>query len=482
MDKNIDISDSFRIPRLVIGLWQIADMEKNHEKLDPNQMANYMDSYLNAGFTTFDIADHYGSSEIIAGVFKNKHPENHSIQFMTKWVPKPGPINKEIVKEAIENALQKIDQESLDMIQFHAWIYADPSWLDALFYLKELKEEGLIKNIGLTNFDAHHLRIACASGIPIVSNQISHSLVDRRALGSMGEVCDKYGVSLFAYGTLLGGFLSDRWLGVEEPKIDTLKTWSQMKYIRFIKASGGWQRFQNILETLNPIAKKHQTSIANLASRYILENKNVAALIIGARLGERSHIEEHKKLFNISFDQGDIEIIEKAIAKLENIPGNCGDEYRIPPFLTASGDLSHHLGTISRVFKKVNISQTLSKVYSGTLWESFAGYSRAIKKGNRIIVSGTTATHRERIIGGEDAAAQTHFIIDKLEAAINSLGGSLSDVVRTRIFINEIEDWETVAKAHGSRFKNINPANTLVQAKLVGEGYKVEIEAEAVLD
>ena len=482
MDKNIDISDSLRIPRLVIGLWQIADMEKSHEKLDPNQMANYMDSYLNAGFTTFDIADHYGSSEIIAGVFKNKHPENHSIQFMTKWVPKPGPINKEIVREAIEKALQKIDQESLDMIQFHTWIYADPSWLDSLFYLKELKEEGLIKNIGLTNFDAHHLRIACASGIPIVSNQISHSLVDRRALGSMGEVCDKYGVSLFAYGTLLGGFLSDRWLGVEEPKIDTLKTWSQMKYIRFIKAAGGWQRFQNILETLNPIAKKHQTSIANLASRYILENKNVAALIISARLGERSHIEDHKKLFKISFDQGDIEIIEKAIAKLENIPGNCGDEYRIPPFLTASGDLSHHLGTISRVFEKVNISQTLSQVYSGTLWESFAGYSRAIKKGNRIIVSGTTATHRERIIGGEDVAAQTHFIIDKLEAAINSLGGSLSDVVRTRIFINEIEDWETVAKAHGSRFKNINPANTLVQAKLVGEGYKVEIEAEAILD
>ena len=82
----------------------------------------------------------------------------------------------------------------------------------------------------------------------------------------------------------------------------------------------------------------------------------------------------------------------------------------------------------------------------------------------------------------EDAAAQAHFVIDKIEAAIRSLGGSLKDVIRTRVFVNDIEDWEAVARAHGVRFKNIDPANTLVQAKLVGEGYKVEIEAEAVLD
>ena len=109
-------------------------------------------------------------------------------------------------------------------------------------------------------------------------------------------------------------------------------------------------------------------------------------------------------------------------------------------------------------------------------------YSRAVKKGNRIVVSGTTATHKNKVIGGDDAAAQTHFVIDKIEAAISSLGGSLKDVVRTRIFVNDIKDWELVAKAHGIRFKNIDPANTLVEAKLVGKGYKVEIEAEAILD
>ena len=479
MNKQIKISDTLSIPRLVMGLWQIADMERNDQLLDSKQTASYMDSYVSAGFTTFDMADHYGSSEIIAGICKNNHPEKESIRLMTKWVPKPGAIDKKTVREAVERALERMQQERLDMMQFHAWLYADPSWLDALFYLKELKQEGLIKNIGVTNFDAHHLRIACASGIPIVCNQISHSLIDRRALGNMEEVCEQYGVKLLSYGTLLGGFLSDRWLNKKEPKADSLETWSQMKYMRFIQAAGGWQKFQKLLGILNSIAQKHQTSIANLASCYVLENKNVAAVIIGARLGERSHIKEHQALLDISLDSKDIELIEKEIESLDPIPGNCGDEYRTPPFLTASGDLSHHLESIPEVFKEITVSKSRSQVYSGTVWESFAGYSRAVKKGNRIAVSGTTATHGDKIIGGGDAAAQTHFIIDKLEAAIRSLGGSLSDVIRTRIFVNDIADWKAVAKAHGARFKTIDPASTLVQGKLVGKGYKVEIEAEA---
>jgi len=98
------------------------------------------------------------------------------------------------------------------------------------------------------------------------------------------------------------------------------------------------------------------------------------------------------------------------------------------------------------------------------------------------MVSGTTATHGSKLIGGDDAAAQTHFIIDKIQASITSLGGSLKDIVRTRIFISDVDDWEKVAHAHGERFAKIRPANTMVQAGLIGEGYKVEIEAEAIID
>jgi enamine deaminase RidA (YjgF/YER057c/UK114 family) len=149
--------------------------------------------------------------------------------------------------------------------------------------------------------------------------------------------------------------------------------------------------------------------------------------------------------------------------------------------LTASGDLSHHLEELPKPYPVQDGANGSQLVLSGTSWESLAGYSRAIRKGNRIWVSGTTATHGSRIIGGNDPTAQTHFILDKIEAAITSLGGSLHDVVRTRIFVNDLGDWEAVARAHGQRFGAILPANTLVEAKLVGEGYKVEIEAEAEL-
>ena len=85
------------------------------------------------------------------------------------------------------------------------------------------------------------------------------------------------------------------------------------------------------------------------------------------------------------------------------------------------------------------------------------------------------------MIGGTDPAAQTHFIIDKLEGALQSLGGRLEDVVRTRIYVPHIEEWEPIARAHGERFGHILPANTLVQAELVGSDYLVEIEADAVV-
>jgi enamine deaminase RidA (YjgF/YER057c/UK114 family) len=85
------------------------------------------------------------------------------------------------------------------------------------------------------------------------------------------------------------------------------------------------------------------------------------------------------------------------------------------------------------------------------------------------------------LVGGTDPAAQTHFIIDKIEGAIQSLGGKLEDVVRTRIFVKDISQWEAIARAHGNRFASILPANTMVQAELVGNEYLVEIEADAIV-
>jgi enamine deaminase RidA (YjgF/YER057c/UK114 family) len=120
-------------------------------------------------------------------------------------------------------------------------------------------------------------------------------------------------------------------------------------------------------------------------------------------------------------------------------------------------------------------------VDSGTAWEALAGYARAVRVGDRILVSGTTATGPEGAVAPGDVAAQATFILDKIERAIEALGGRLRDVVRTRVYVRRLEDWEAVARVHGVRFGAVRPANTLVQAGLVGDPYLVEIEAEAVI-
>lgn len=120
-------------------------------------------------------------------------------------------------------------------------------------------------------------------------------------------------------------------------------------------------------------------------------------------------------------------------------------------------------------------------VGSGTRWEDLAGYARAVRVDNRILVSGTTAHGPNGLVGAGDPAAQARFILDKIEAAIRQLGGAMHDVVRTRVYVSDIAYWEAVALVHGEYFTQIRPANTLVQAQLVGPEYLVEIEAEAIV-
>ena len=474
------LSSDLKISRIITGLWQMADIERE-EDIDPKAYSEKIIPYVEAGLTTFDMADHYGSSELIVGEY-NINNSTSDVQLLTKWVPKPGKVDKQSVSDAVQLALDRMKQTSIDLMQYHAWYYPDPSWLDALFYLTELKQEGLIKNIGVTNFDAAHLRVACASGIPIVSNQISHSLIDQRANSSkIIDVCNEYGIKLLAYGVVMGGFLTNKWLNKNEPKPENLKTWSEMKYKRFIDESGGWDAYQNLLNVVNQIAQNNDVSIANICSRYILENPLVAGIIIGARLGENNHIKDNLNILKTKISKEEINLIRDAQKELNPIPGDCGDEYRKPPYLTASGDLSHHFQEIPKIYDSNILVEGREHVSSNTKWEELASYSRAVKYKDRIVVSGTTATYGDLTIGGDDASAQTYFIIDKIEAAINSLGGSLKDVIRTRIFIKNLSDWELVAKAHGERFKDIMPANTLVQARLIGDDYLVEIEAEAVI-
>ena len=121
-------------------------------------------------------------------------------------------------------------------------------------------------------------------------------------------------------------------------------------------------------------------------------------------------------------------------------------------------------------------------VSTGTKWESLAGYARAVRVGNQVWVSGTAAADADgNLVGAGDPAAQMRFILQKIERALAQLGGGLGDVVRTRVYVSDIAHWEAVARVHGEVFAAIQPANTLVESRLVGPEYLVEVEVDAVV-
>jgi aryl-alcohol dehydrogenase-like predicted oxidoreductase len=315
-------------------MWQVAG---GHGYIDHELAIADMMKYHDAGFTTWDLADIYGPAEDLIGQFRNRlsalkgKEELDRIQALTKWVPQPGRITRSVVNESIERTLHRMRVSSLDLLQFHWWDYNNPYYIDALKYLSELRDQGIIKHIGLTNFDTERMQIMVDSDLRIVSNQVQYSIIDRRPEVKMMPFCLEHNISLLAYGSICGGLMSERYLGRIQPSIAELDTLSLRKYKKMIDAWGGWNLFQELLSTLKRIAQKYNVNIANVATRYILAKSAVAGVIIGVRLGIVDHRNSNAQVFNFSLDKSDSDDIDAVCTKSNNlfeVIGDCGDEYR----------------------------------------------------------------------------------------------------------------------------------------------------------
>jgi aryl-alcohol dehydrogenase-like predicted oxidoreductase len=322
------------ICRVLNGLWQVSGA---HGPIDRRAAIQDMFAYHDASFTTWDLADHYGPAEDFIGEFRRRLAAERGeealaqVQAFTKWVPEPGRVTRQIVEENIKVSLRRMGVDSLDLLQFHWWDYDDANYLEALRYLAELRDQGKIRHLALTNFDTAHLQIIVEHGIRVVSNQVQYSLIDRRPEVRMSQFCQAHDIQLLTYGTVGGGLLSETYLGQPEPSRGVLNTASLRKYKQMVDAWGGWELFQELLGVLKDIAAKHRVSLANIAVRYILDRPAVAGVIVGTRLGVAEHRQDNARSFDVSLDAEDQAQIDAVLAKgrdLYRLIGDCGDEYR----------------------------------------------------------------------------------------------------------------------------------------------------------
>ena len=328
--ESYELGPGLKICRILNGMWQVAG---GHGYIDRSRAIAEMRRYHDSGFTTWDLADIYGPAEDFIGEFRRGLPEQErqKMQALTKWVPEPRAITRSMAQSSIDRSLHRMGADSLDLVQFHWWDYNNPYYIDALKFLSDLRDQGKVRHVGLTNFDTERMQTMKDAGLKIASNQVQYSIVDRRPEVKMARFCRENNSSLLAYGTVCGGLMSERYLGRPEPAQAELDTLSLKKYKRMIDAWGGWELFQELLATLKEIGGRHNASVANVATRYILDKPAVAGVIIGARLGIADHRDDNARVFDFKLDGQDMEEIEAVCSRSNDLfeaIGDCGDEYR----------------------------------------------------------------------------------------------------------------------------------------------------------
>lgn len=312
------LSDSYSISCIIKGGWQLAG---GHGLVDRDLSIEDMFKFVESGITTFDCADIYTGVEEMIGEFLKKYKSRFGvnragdIQIHTKFVPDLDflpTVNKRYVRKIIDRTLKRLGVERIDLVQFHWWDYEVPSYVEAASYLEDLKNDGKIRLLGVTNFDVPHLKEIIDSGVSIVSNQVQYSILDHRPENGMMDFCLGRDIKLLCYGTIAGGFLSEKYLGIDEV-LEPFENRSLTKYKLIIDDFGRWGLFQELLVILDEIAKKHSVDIANVAESYILREKAVAGIIVGVR--NSKHLNATLSIFDFSLDDEDLDMIDKVLAK-----------------------------------------------------------------------------------------------------------------------------------------------------------------------
>lgn len=298
------------LSRIFKGNWQLAG---GHGDVSLEGALSVLDAYADNGVNVFDVADIYSGAEALLGEFLKRNAQirpDREIRVHTKFVPDLDALESlshADIRAAIERSLHRLGVTRLDLVQLHWWDFNMGDYVEAARCLQQLKHEGLIERIGVTNMDVAHLKTLLDDGLEVVSNQIQFSLLDPRPLNGMLEFANDHDIKLFCYGVLAGGLLTGSRPG-DEPT-----NRSHAKYALMIDEVGE-QYYEDTLHILKDLAKKYGTSQANIAAASILIYKEVASIIIGPR--NANHVAQLHALSQLRLERADIDMLKARVIQL----------------------------------------------------------------------------------------------------------------------------------------------------------------------
>jgi aryl-alcohol dehydrogenase-like predicted oxidoreductase len=323
--SRIDLAPDYAISRLLKGGWQLAG---GHGGVDRATAIDDMAAYYEAGITTFDCADIYTGVEELIGEFRRAYTARRGkdalaqLRVHTKFVPDLATlahIDRRQVERTIDRSLQRLGLDRLDLVQFHWWDYGVPRYVEVAHWLQELQRAGKIDLLGGTNFDTARVRELVDAGVPLRTMQVQYSLLDQRPQPMLAPYCAASGIQLLCYGSVAGGFLSERWLGASEPQ-EPYENRSLVKYKLIIDDFGGWDLFQQLLLAIQKVALRHGVSISTVAMRWVLQQPQVAGVIVGVRRGD--HLADHLKVLSLQLDAADLAALDAVLAQRRPLDGD----------------------------------------------------------------------------------------------------------------------------------------------------------------
>lgn len=317
MIERVELAPGYSISRLVNGSWQLSD-DHRPGALDRRAVIADLRALVDAGLTTFDCADIYLGVEELLGELVSElkgSSDSPQIQIHTKCVPdrcEMETIDRRGVVSIVDRSLNRLGVERLDLVQFHWWDYAVPRYVEVAGWLLDLQKAGKIRLLGTTNFDTPRLRELVDSGFPVVAHQVQYSVLDRRPEAATVDFCRENQIQLLCYGSVAGGFLSARYLSLHEP-LEPLPNRSLTKYKLIIEEFGGWGLFQELLEALARIGRKHRLSPTTVGVRWVLERPQVAAVLLGTR--NAAHLEQNLEVFGFHLDEADQDVLNEILSE-----------------------------------------------------------------------------------------------------------------------------------------------------------------------